>query len=70
MKDQFVPYDIALKLKELGFNDECFGYYDYTEFEKWIPASYSMEGIKYPSNNDLILDWVTSPLYQIIILHH
>ena len=62
MKDQFVPYDIALKLKELGFNDECFGYY--IECEKWIPASYSMEGVEYPSNNDLILDWVTSPLYQ------
>ena len=28
MKNQFVPYDIALKLKELGFNDKCFDFYD------------------------------------------
>lgn len=28
MEEQFVPYMIALKLKELGFNEECFGYYD------------------------------------------
>lgn len=27
MNKEFVPYEIALKLKELGFNDECFGFY-------------------------------------------
>ena len=27
MKDQFVTYEIALKLKELGFDEECFAYY-------------------------------------------
>lgn len=27
MKEQFVTYEIALKLKELGFDEECFGYY-------------------------------------------
>ena len=25
MKKQFVPYEIALKLKELGFDEPCFG---------------------------------------------
>lgn len=25
--NQFLPYEIALKLKELGFNEECFGKY-------------------------------------------
>ena len=25
MKEQFVTYEIALKLKELGFDEECFG---------------------------------------------
>ena len=33
MKEQFVPYELALKLKELGFNEECFGYYDCTSLE-------------------------------------
>jgi hypothetical protein len=27
MEKQFVTYDIALKLKELGFNEECLGHY-------------------------------------------
>lgn len=27
MKEQFVTYEIALRLKELGFDEECFGYY-------------------------------------------
>lgn len=27
MKEQFVTYDIALKLIELGFNEECLGFY-------------------------------------------
>jgi len=28
MKEQFATYEIALALKELGFNEECFGYFD------------------------------------------
>jgi hypothetical protein len=27
MKNEFVPYDIALTLKELGFNEECLALY-------------------------------------------
>jgi predicted transcriptional regulator len=27
MKNQFVPYEIAVKLKELGFKEECICYY-------------------------------------------
>jgi len=27
MKNQFTPYEEALELKELGFNEQCFGYY-------------------------------------------
>jgi hypothetical protein len=27
MTKEFVPYELALKLKELGFNEPCFGYY-------------------------------------------
>ena len=28
MESFFVPYEIALTLKELGFDEECFGFYD------------------------------------------
>jgi hypothetical protein len=27
MKDQFIPYELALELKEIGFNEPCLGYY-------------------------------------------
>ena len=27
MEKQFVPYELALKLKELGFNERCLAYY-------------------------------------------
>ena len=30
MKEQFVTYEIAVKLRELGFNEECLGFYKTT----------------------------------------
>jgi hypothetical protein len=29
MKNEFVPYEQALELKELGFDEPCFGFYNY-----------------------------------------
>lgn len=29
MEDLFIPYEEALALKELGFDEECFGWYNY-----------------------------------------
>ena len=40
MKEQFVTYEIALKLKELGFDEKCFGYY--RPMKEWM-----MEGTKF-----------------------
>lgn len=28
MKDQFIPYEIAVQLKQLGFNQKCFDLHD------------------------------------------
>ena len=28
MKKEFVPYELAVKLKVLGFDEPCFGYFD------------------------------------------
>ncbi len=28
MEKEFVPYELAVRLKELGFNGPCFGFYD------------------------------------------
>jgi hypothetical protein len=43
MKEEFVSYTQALALKELGFDEECFGYYDeggnlYTEMVEVLKA--------------------------------
>jgi beta-galactosidase GanA len=27
MEKEFVPYELALRMKQLGFNEPCFGYY-------------------------------------------
>ena len=63
MNKEFIPYEEALALKELGFDEHCFGYY--TELSStFCPASYSKEGTEYPRNSDLILDWISAPLYQ------
>ena len=28
MKKEFIPYEEALALKKLGFDEKCYGYYD------------------------------------------
>jgi hypothetical protein len=32
MNKEFVPYEFALELKELGFNEECFGYWKMSDW--------------------------------------
>ena len=58
MKDLFVPYKLAVKLKKLGFNEECFGYYE--KDSKFLVIHYS--------NRDLIGDERDHPeLYHLEI---
>ena len=61
MTKEFVPYGLAVKLKALGFNEPCFGYY--LEDGTWVPASYSEKGTAYPSNTDLLPEWSAAPTY-------
>ncbi len=62
MTKEFAPYELAVKLKALGFDEPCFGYY--LEDGTRVPASYSEEGTAYPSNTDLLPEWSAAPLYQ------
>ena len=34
MNKEFIPYDQALELKELGFEEECLGYWNDVEMPK------------------------------------
>jgi hypothetical protein len=40
----FVPYEIALALKELGFEEPCFGFYDDMENNKPIGGNFPCDG--------------------------
>ena len=61
MKEEFVTYEIALKLKELGFNEECFGYYHVNEgYIKGYAFCYSENS----SNSDYS---ILAPLWQQVI---
>jgi len=41
MNREFIPYEQALALKELGFDEPCFGYYNYngSHFFKYKPRT-------------------------------
>ena len=36
MNKEFVPYELALKLKEIGFDEECFSYYHNRHEPSWV----------------------------------
>ncbi len=57
MKNQFVSVDIALKLKELGFNGHCMGVY---EFGTWT-LKYYPQGV---DKNKKIHHETLAPLWQ------
>ena len=58
MKNEFIPYEQALALKELGFDEPCFGYY--TGDKKHLIIRPSM-GRRNEDLNDIVC---TAPLYQ------
>lgn len=69
MKDQFVPYELAVKLKELGFDGECLAYYNNGEL--WVSNKRSYKSFKLnsylPDKNSSINNTpniVYAPLWQ------
>lgn len=82
MKHLFVPYELALKLKEKGFDEPCITFYELTEEEpfEWCITTCSIDiderwdGVKNlgTKNNDFIEKdishlMITAPLYQQVI---
>jgi hypothetical protein len=55
MKEQFAPYEIALKLKELGFNEECLAWYYYDEEDNTAQLCYQRE---------VYVNYINAPLWQ------
>jgi hypothetical protein len=57
MKNEFISYEMALKLKELGFKEQCFSFYD---IQKKL---YESEGY-YKIGYNVLNEEVIAPLYQ------
>jgi hypothetical protein len=57
MEKQFIPYTEALALKELGFDESCFGYFNTSNNELFINNSNNRTG-----NDDN--RWCSAPLWQ------
>jgi hypothetical protein len=59
MKKEFIPYEQALALKELGFDEPCFRWYD----ERWGD---DLQQDKFNTNKDLFMTDLdcSAPLYQ------
>jgi hypothetical protein len=63
MEKEFIPYEQALALKELEFDEPCFGYYkpngelDYIE-------NHILKDFPYLAKNSEWQDLVAAPLYQ------
>lgn len=56
MKKEFIPYEQALELKELGFNKECLAYYDYEGLH--------IDSLGIKPNHHRAKHGVLAPLYQ------
>lgn len=57
MKDQFVPYELAVKLKELGFDEPCFG--------AWLRNPSILNFGNYPSQEIANIEsGILAPLWQ------
>jgi hypothetical protein len=64
MEKEFVPYEIAFQLKELGFDEPCFGFY---ENHMLKPTSYINDfnnGTNHNVDFDNVFKVILAPLYQ------
>jgi hypothetical protein len=63
MNEQFCSYEIAVKLKELGFNEPCLAYY-YGEGELIACQVNNRDGVFVPYSVQREDDSATAPLWQ------
>lgn len=57
MKDLFVPYNLSLKLEEIGFNEECIATIDQTEF-------IHIKGTRYPPRGSMVYNEINCPTWD------
>ena len=62
MNKEFIPYEQALGLKELGFDEDVIAYWEKNSLLKPIPMSDFINS--FPVNDYPKADWIAAPLYQ------
>jgi hypothetical protein len=62
MTDQFLPYDLSLELKLIGYDEPCMAYYDIEDSNKLKPIPMNDEINSFNSNQNSLM--VSAPLYQ------
>jgi hypothetical protein len=62
MKKEFIPYEQALEVKVLGFDEACICYYDIEDSYKLKPTPMKEEVNAFHFNSTSIM--VAAPLYQ------
>jgi len=73
MEKQFVPYELALKFKEKGFDEDCLRYYGLkrysltTEYATDIGELLTDSVLRYLSSYQKDLELLKSPLWQQVI---
>ena len=69
MNKEFVPYEQVLALKELGFDEPCFGYYDeggnlYTEMVEVLKAPLYQQAFRFfREKHNLVFNFIS---YNIV----
>ena len=65
MEQEFIPYEEALDLKELGFDEPCLFAYNQDDDNKLMTApQLSFYAINTGKNSDIVKNKVTTPFYQ------
>ena len=60
MEKEFIPYEESLELKELGFDETCFGYW-YTEQEKYNKIDIQLATIDFLKGEE---DYILAPTFS------
>ncbi len=68
MKNEFVPYYIALAMKGLGFNEPCSAFYKLGDFEIYYDTILQSKKVKFRNNSELnfygdLKEKISAPLY-------
>jgi hypothetical protein len=69
MKKEFVPYELAMKLKELGFDEPCFGFYqlEYGEIRPTMVddnEQYRLTGYRTCKNSEIPKHYTSAPTFS------